>query len=285
MRPQTRRSERLWAPAGASASWLSAGDVPSFCMCITVSSVVLIINLLFLCLSWICHCVPPAPPNESGALCPLRSAAGAEPAPPLWRGDGQTPWGWEDCPAGQGSETKLSLWQTGCPAAIAGRSQHPGEDLVPQPCPCPWWRKAGQAGPLTSCLCRWTQDSVLVGCLEGSPLRSGRSVWAAPELDFFHGSCQVPAGGVTPGRPRPPPGTQLGHSGPRCLGAGEGRGSRLGEKSFISSLRQVGSCLFHNTGVRTRNSKITEQENKQFPAPRPWRHPPCAWLMGSWLGL
>lgn len=169
--------------------------------------------------------------------------------------------------------------------AIARRSQHPGEDLVPQPCPCPWWRKAGQAGPLTSCLCRWTQDGVLVGCLEGSPLRSGRSVWSAPELDFFHGSCQVPTGGVTPGRPRPQPGTQLGHSGPRCLGAGEGRGSRLGEMSFISSLRQVGLCLFHNTGLRTRNSKITEGENKQFPAPRPWRHPPCAWLMGSWLGL
>lgn len=76
-------------------------------------------------------CLPAPPPGESGALCPLRSAAGAEPAPPLWRGDAQTPWGWEDCPAGQGSETKLSLWQMGGVL----RPSLGGASILGGPCP------------------------------------------------------------------------------------------------------------------------------------------------------
>lgn len=149
----------------------------------------------------------PAPPGESGALCPPRSAAGAEPAPPLWRGDAQTPWGWGDCPAGQGSETKLSLWQTrGVLRFLPGGASVLGRTLSRSHGACPWRRKAA-GGPLASC-------SPSVGRLEGSPLCSERSVGAAPELVFFQGSRRVPAGGVTPGRPRPPPGTQLGRSGP-----------------------------------------------------------------------
>lgn len=54
--------------------------------------------------------------------------------------------------------------------------------------PSPWWRKVGRAGPLTSCLCLCTQDGVSLGCLEGSPLRPGRSVRAVSELVFFQGS-------------------------------------------------------------------------------------------------
>ena len=141
----TQRSERLRAPARALGSWpsLMRGSLflyvhyRVFCGSYNKFIIPVFVMNLSLCLP-----TPPTP-REPGALCPVRGAVGAERGPPLWRGDAQTPWGWEDCPARQGSELKLSVWQTRVSCGHCRAGQHPGGDLAPQPWPQPLVEEGG----------------------------------------------------------------------------------------------------------------------------------------------
>ena len=141
----TQRSERLRAPARALGSWpsLMRGSLflyvhyRVFCGSYNKFIIPVFVMNLSLCLP-----TPPTP-REPGALCPVRGAVGAERGPPLWTGDAQTPWGWEDCPARQGSELKLSVWQTRVSCGHCRAGQHPGGDLAPQPWPQPLVEEGG----------------------------------------------------------------------------------------------------------------------------------------------
>jgi hypothetical protein len=136
---------RLRAPARALGSWpsLMRGSLflyvhyRVFCGSYNKFIIPVFVMNLSLCLP-----TPPTP-REPGALCPVRGAVGAERGPPLWTGDAQTPWGWEDCPARQGSEPKLSVWQTRVSCGHCRAGQHPGGDLAPQPWPQPLVEEGG----------------------------------------------------------------------------------------------------------------------------------------------